>query len=144
MNYPTKNKSQEPTKKSTKNKKIILIDDDPVIIDIYETVMKKNKFNLQVIKLGKEALNVIKDLGSGDKVKPDIILLDLVLPDINGVEILRAIRENTVTKDIIVFILTNQENALLKKFGHYNPDKVIIKANTNPTKLIKIIKEQLK
>lgn len=125
------------------NKKILLVEDDLAIIDIYETMMKRANLKIETIKLGQEAVNIIKDIKSGEHPKPDIVLLDLILPDINGIEILKAIRKNKETEDIVVFILTNQEKTQLPEFIDFKPDKIIIKANTPPTQLLKIIKEQL-
>jgi len=70
-------------------------------------------------------------------------LLDLILPDINGVEVLYEIRKNDATKDIKVFVLTNQQESEMPH-SDVKPDKFIVKANTTPTQLLDIIKEYIK
>ena len=122
-----------------KSKKIFLVEDDPAISDIYKTLMEKSHFSVEVFSLGQEAINRIKSLKSGDE-KPDLILLDLILPDINGAEVLKEIRKNNITLETKVFVLTNQDNV---HFDQIKPDKIITKANVTPTQLIEIIKSSI-
>ncbi len=126
-----------------KTKKILLVEDDSAIIDIYTMMMKKAGFDVETASLGQDVIKKIKSIEDGQEVKPDIILLDLILPDINGVEVLTQIRKSGAAKDIIVFILTNQENAEKQMPEGIKPDKIIIKASLTPTQLIDIIKGEL-
>jgi CheY-like chemotaxis protein len=59
-----------------------------------------------------------------------------------GIEVLREIKANPATQDVKVFIMTNAE-AELQRLDSIQPDKLIIKANTPPTELVKILKEEL-
>lgn len=124
-------------------KKIILVEDDPAIIDIYQILMKKAGFDVRVISSGQEVVNMIKNIEEGTEPKPDIILLDLILPDINGTEVFKEIKKNKKTKDIKIFILTNQQDVQPEQLGDEKPDKFIIKANISPTQLLELIKEYL-
>ena len=124
-----------------KIKKIILVEDDPAIIDIYSTFIKKANFDVRVISSGQEVINMIKNIEEGTEPKPDIILLDLILPDINGIEVFKEIKKNKKTKDIKIFILTNQQDVQPQQLGDEKPDKFIIKANISPTQLLELIKE---
>ena len=127
----------------TINKKVLLIEDDLAIIDIYQIMMKKEHLDVEVISLGLEAIERIKGITKSKQPKPDIILLDLTLPDINGMEVFKAIKENTLTKNICVFILTNQQDIQLEWPNNVGPDKFLIKANTGPAELLEIIKQEL-
>lgn len=126
---------------TNKMKKIILVEDDPTIIDIYSTLMKKAHFDVRVIGSGQEVINMVKNIENGEESKPDIILLDLILPDINGIEVFKEIKKNKKTKDIKIFILTNQHDVQPQELGDAKPDKFIIKANVSPTQLLEFIKE---
>ena len=126
-----------------KTKKVLLVEDDSAIIDIYQTIIKKAGFEIEVISSGLEMMNRIKNIKTGEAKKPDIVLLDLVLPDINGLEILEEIRKNNETKDMVVFIMTNQEDAQLHFSDGVKPDKFIIKANITPSQLIELVKQKL-
>ncbi len=81
-------------------RKILLVDDDDGIIYLYSGVLQKFGFNFSIAKDGEEALEKINN------ERPYLILLDLMLPDLNGFEVLKKIRENPDTKDITVWILS--------------------------------------
>ncbi|OGZ83768.1 MAG: hypothetical protein A2416_00095, partial [Candidatus Staskawiczbacteria bacterium RIFOXYC1_FULL_37_52] len=90
-------------------------------------------------------LDKIKEIEDGKAEKPDLIMLDLLLPDINGDKILEKIRKTPSTKDIPVFIFTNyggeqMENELAKNF---NAEKYLVKTDYGPNKLMPMIKEKL-
>lgn len=125
-------------------KKILLIEDDSAIADIYQTAFKKAHFEVQTLVSGQDAVKKMKNIESGnpDEVKPDVVLLDLVLPDINGMEVLSEIRKNPKTKDITVFILSNQEIPEQNSPDAPKPDKFIIKANITPSQLVDLIEKQ--
>lgn len=125
------------------NKKVFLVEDDAAIIDIYETMFKKAHVDFEVLSLGQDVINKLKTIESGEEQKPALILLDLILPDMNGVEVLKQIKKNAATKDVTVFILTNQENAEKQMPEGIKADKIIIKANTSPTDLLQIIQKQI-
>ena len=124
------------------NKKISLIEDDPAILDIYQTMIQKAGFDVEVFPLGKEFLQAMEEMHTKENKKPDLVLLDLILPDMSGEEILVKLKKNPLTQHIKVFILSNKENAS-GIIHDINPDKYIIKADTSPTALIKIIQDEL-
>ncbi len=126
------------------SKKIYLIEDDPAIIDIYATMIKRAHFEVEVLSLGQQVLAKVKAIVAGEESKPDLVLLDLILPDMNGMEILAEMKKNEATKSITVFILSNQADAESSQASSVKPDKFIVKANITPTQLLEIIQKQLK
>src|SRR3989344_7278349 len=114
-----------------KNKKVLLVEDDSAIIDIYTIMLNKAGFDVQNVTLGQDAINAVQNK---DEAQPDVVLLDLILADMNGTDVLKAIRKDEATKHLKVFILTNQQE--LPDMGDVKPDKFIIKANITPTKLV--------
>ena len=125
-------------------KKILLIEDDLPTIDVYETVLKKAGFGIETIRWGEEALNKVRKIKEGKTERPDLVLLDLILPDINGIRVLEEIRNYEETKDIPVFVLTNYADERLEKMGYnLKAEKYLLKTEFNPRELVKIIKEQL-
>jgi len=127
------------------SKKILLIEDDSCMIDIYETVLKKAGFEVETLKYGHQAQKRLKKIGEGKKEKPDLILLDLVLPDINGIEILKQSRAEKGIADIPFFILTNYTDPDLEKISRkLKVEKYILKTDFVPSQLIKEIKEWFK
>ncbi len=123
--------------------KIVLVEDDSVLLDIYKMVMDKHHFDLQTISSGKEALALIQDIEKDPTLKPDIFLLDLILPDMDGLEILRAIKHSSQIKDVLVFILTNKERVGFQELGDAKPDEFLVKANTTPMQIVEIIEKHL-
>lgn len=121
----------------------MLVEDDAAIVDIYQTMMKKDNFEVEVFSTGEEAIKAVKAMAAGEKDKPDIILLDLILPDINGTEVFREVKKDPATKDIKVFIMTNQQDSESQWPDEVKPDKFFIKANTTPTQLLEVIEKAI-
>lgn len=120
--------------------KIFLIEDDQSIADIYKIALESVKIEVEVFDWGKKAIDRIKEIQSGKAEKPDLILIDLILPDINGMEILKEIKSNGKTKDIKTFILSNYNISDINNSESILPDKFILKTSITPTELIKLIK----
>ncbi|HUW71923.1 MAG TPA: response regulator [Candidatus Humimicrobiaceae bacterium] len=125
--------------------KILIIEDDRAIIDLYKEVLPMAGLEIEILDLGKDAIKRLEDIRQGKKEKPDLILLDLILPDIKGIEILREARKYPETKNLKIYILTNyyQEgsNEELSKEG---ADKILIKFKYSLNELIEIFKEATK
>src|SRR3989344_4444922 len=85
-------------------KKILIVEDDTAILDIYKTVFGKFGFEVESASSGKEALSIIEGIKKGESEKPVIVLLDLILPDMDGIDLLKAIKSNDVTKNIKDFL----------------------------------------
>lgn len=87
------------------NKKtILLVDDDPLINRMYYVKLSADGYDVEVAANGEEALIAVR------KHKPDLILLDLMMPKMNGVETLKELKKDDKTKDIKILILTNLED----------------------------------
>ena len=126
-------------------KKILLIEDEPNIIDIYETVLKKAGFCTRVIKYGYQAKEELEKIKNNKEKRPDLVLLDLVLPDINGMEILKLARGEKGISDIPFFILTNYTDPEIEKVGRkLKVEKYLLKTDLIPSQLIKIINDWFK
>lgn len=126
-------------------KTILLIEDDIAIIDVYTTVLEGAGFKVESITLGTQALEKMEEIKKGKAKKPNLLLLDLILPDINGIEILKAMRKEKETKDIAVFVLTNYTDRELEKMGYdLKSEKHLLKTDYTPTQLVKLIKKRLK
>lgn len=126
-------------------KTILLVEDDLSTIDIYETVLKKANFEVETIRWGEKVLKKIKKIREGKIKKPDLILLDLILPDISGIKVLEEVKKYKETKDIPVFVLTNYADPEMeKREEELKSDGYFFKTDYTPRKLVELIKKRLK
>jgi len=123
-------------------KKIILIESDPYQINLYRRVFAKTGFDVELATTKEEMLEELRQIRNGDSAKPDLVLLDFVLSDGHGVEILKAIKKNFLTKEIPVFAVTNYQNPDLERQmiqSGVMPEKYLVKAHHTPAQMIKTI-----
>lgn len=114
-------------------------------IELYKTFLNKADFSVETIRWGEEAIKKIDRIRRREDEKPNLVLLDLILPDINGIKVLEEIRRHKETEDLPVFILTNYSDAQLEKMGrNLRSERYILKTDYTPKQFIKIIKEKLK
>lgn len=134
------------TKKAAKKKRILWVEDDMGLVLLYKTMISAMKgVELEIMTLGTPALEKIKEIEAGKAEKPDLVMLDLLLPDVNGDQILEMMRQTPATKDIPVYILTNyggekMESELTKDL---NAEKYMLKTKWTPKKLMPFLKEKL-
>src|SRR5690606_30259836 len=90
---------------------ILLVEDDTLdVMDARRTLSRMDiLFKIHVVKNGEEALAHLREVSQRSADRPDIILLDLNMPKMNGIELLTAIRRMDEWKDIKVFIITTSE-----------------------------------
>ncbi|MEK7642234.1 MAG: response regulator [Patescibacteria group bacterium] len=116
----------------TKKYKIIIVDDDDFLLDMY--VGKFNKEGVEVVacKSGKELLDKLQA-----KEVADLILLDIVLPEINGIEVLERIRKENFAPKIPIVMLTNQsEGDDMEHAKKLNIAGYIVKASNTPSEVV--------
>lgn len=86
--------------KSEKNPSILIVDDDPEIRHLLKQIIDRSRYSIMEASSGEESLEIIKDK------KPGLVFLDIMMPDLNGWEVSRKIKENPETRDIKVYMLT--------------------------------------
>lgn len=90
---------------SNYTKKIVLIvEDDPALLELYGHAFKAAGFETFIAHDGEEGLTLIQTK------LPDCVILDILMPKMNGVEVLRNMRKEEKTKAIPVLVLTNYDN----------------------------------
>jgi len=120
-------------------KSVLLIEDDPFLIDIYTTKLKEAGFSVIVATDGEEGLRKIKE------EVPDLLLLDIVLPGMDGWEFLRKIKKDDKFKNLRIIILSNLDQKMeVEKGLELGAVKYLIKAHYTPTEVVKQIKKTLK
>lgn len=118
--------------------RILIIEDDPFLSDIYLTKFRNVGFEVDIARDGREGLAIAQER------KPDVILLDIVMPHMDGFEVLRALRGDTSLAKIKIILLTNlgqQED--IKKGIKEGADAYMIKAHFTPTEVLAKVQEVL-
>lgn len=83
-------------------KTILVVDDEPDIVNLTEKILKLGKYNTLTCNNGKEALKVIEEKYN----QISLVLLDLMMPGVSGMEVLRTIKSNDMFKHILVILFT--------------------------------------
>jgi CheY-like chemotaxis protein len=111
---------------------ILFVDDDKFMLDMYALKFSRNNFDVHTAIGSKDALKMIRD-----GFEPDVLLIDVVMPVMDGMELLSIIRKEDRLKKTVIIMLTNQgvsdDVSRAKKF---NVDGYIIKATTIPSEVL--------
>lgn len=119
-------------------KTILLVEDDTFLIDIYTKQLTGAGFMVQVASDGESVVNKIKEL------KPDLVMLDIILPKMSGWDVLKIVREDAEIKDtkiVILSALSQKED--LEKGVKYNVAKYLSKADNTPSQISEEVKKIL-
>ncbi len=117
-------------------KKILIVEDDPFIVDIYAAQLKARGYSVDTANDGQMALEKIKNNC------PDLLLLDLILPNMDGWEVLKNLRQDPRTKDLKVFVISNlNQNDNADNITHFNVAKYFLKIQTTPEEISNAVKE---
>ncbi|MBP6975149.1 MAG: response regulator [Candidatus Pacebacteria bacterium] len=119
--------------------KILIVDDDKFLLNMYSIKFQKEKFEVSVASDGSEAL---KKLQEG--LVPDAIVLDIVMPVMDGLEFLEKMREGELAKNATVLILSNQgQSSDIDKAKRLGIDGYIVKATTIPSEVVTEVQRML-
>ena len=118
--------------------KILIVDDDESLVTVYSTALKKEGFEIITAVNGQQGLEKAKEPGI------DLILLDQVLPDISGNEILKTLKQDAQTKEIPVMILSNfSQEELVKQAVDEGAVDYVFKYQVELSDIIKKVKDVL-
>lgn len=122
-----------------KKKYILLIEDDEFLAELYATKLNLEGFEVGLAVDGKKGLRMIKEK------KPDLLLLDIILPKLDGFELLKIMKADRELKDIPVILLTNlSQKDEVKRGLALGADDYLIKAHFMPSEVVKKIKQTIR
>ncbi len=114
-------------------KRILIVDDELSILVPLKFLLEKNQFEVEVAQSGRDALESI------DRAKPHLILLDIMLPDLDGYEIFQMIREKSAWDDIkVIYLSAKSRDVDIARGLNLGADAYITKPFTNADLLEKI------
>lgn len=122
-------------------KVLLIVEDDPSMLKLYHDAFSMHGYQVE------DAEDGVKGLKKASEIVPKIIILDLMMPKMDGIEVLELLKANDKTKDIPVIILTNiardslglTEEALAKGAVKY-----VVKSDHDPDEIVEIVERVLK
>ncbi len=118
--------------------KILIVDDDIALCDLYKATLESQGYEVEIATGGEEALT--KSLS----FKPDLILLDIMMPQIHGLHVLDILKATPETKDVKIIILTAlSDQTTMKKAKGFGAVDYIVKSQTDMADVLKRIGKAL-
>lgn len=118
--------------------KIAIIEDDSVISQMYRMKFETDGFEVQIANNGRDGIGLVEEFS------PDIVLLDMQMPIMNGDEALRQIRKSDWGKTVPVMVLTNLgEEEAPKDMRSLGIEAYIVKADLTPRQVVERVKSTL-
>ena len=115
------------------DKKILIVDDDEFLLEMYSLKFKDSGFDVDSAKGGEETLAKLRE-----GARPDIMLLDVVMPVMDGFEVLRiAKKENLIPKTIVVILTNLGQKEDVDKGMALGADDYIVKAHFTPSEVVR-------
>ena len=122
----------------TSETKVLIVDDDEFLLEMYALKFKESGFIIEVAKNGEEAVQKAKE------VSPDVILLDVVMPKMDGFDVLRVLRKENIAPKSIVLVLTNLgQKDDFDRGMKLGATDYIVKAHYTPSEVVKKVQSLL-
>lgn len=119
--------------------RLLIVEDDPYVQRMYRRMFSFQNFLVTTASDGVSGLECINN------DKPDLVLLDIMLPDMNGLEVLAKIKNNPNTKEIPVLMLTNVgDEKIMEEAKKLGADCYMIKSDFSPDQVIDKINQYVK
>ena len=116
----------------SKKYSILIVDDDKFLLDMYRRKFEHDGATVDVAVGSEETLAKLRD-----GAKPDILILDIIMPGMDGVELLEAIRKEKLAPDSVVIMLTNESDTdKIEKAKSLGIKGYIVKATSVPTEVV--------
>jgi CheY-like chemotaxis protein len=118
--------------------KVVVIEDEQILRDLIQEELEKREYAVSVAIDGDKGWQLI------EKVKPDIILLDLLMPVMNGYEVLTKLRESETFRETPCIVISNSgQTADLSRAYALGANDVLIKAEFNPDQVVEKVAQLL-
>jgi CheY-like chemotaxis protein len=132
------NALEEMNVETAKIKTIIFVEDNPVVLAAYRNRLQREGFHIEPASDGLEAMKILW------RLVPDVVILDLLLPKFNGVDVLKYIRSNSRLKTVPVITLST--NSIIDTAQEYvleRANKRLLKGTCTPAIMLQVIQELL-
>lgn len=132
------------SKISPKVAHILLVEDEKELAELFSLVLSREGFLVTTVQTVAAAINAINMIKEQKLLKPNIILLDLLLPDGSGIDVLKKIRSDFRRDELRVFIFSNYTNPDTDiELSTFGIEKFLLKSDYNPDDLVAFLKKEL-
>jgi two-component system, OmpR family, alkaline phosphatase synthesis response regulator PhoP len=112
--------------------KVLIVDDDKFLLNMYSIKFSKNDYEVNAASSGEEVFSKIKE-----GYNPDIILLDVIMPGMDGFAVLERIKKENLVPNVLIIMLTNQgQLSDIEKAKEFGVNGYIIKATSIPSEVV--------
>ena len=119
--------------------RVLMVEDHPDIADLYQLKLQLEGYRVAVAADGDTGLRLARSL------KPDLILLDIHVPQLDGLQLLAALREDAATRDQLVVICSDDDDPqLIREAQRLSAAAYLVKANLLPSRLSRTVAEVLR
>jgi DNA-binding response OmpR family regulator len=123
---------------------LLFVEDEPDIVELYKIAFEAEGFTVDAASNGQSALDRIRQYSQSDFDRPTVMILDILLPDISGMDILREVRKNPIFNATPIIMFTNFSSDNIRQEISKTPNtKYLLKVQTSPPQLVAIVKDML-
>lgn len=123
--------------RTTKRYNVFIVDDDQFLLDMYTLKFTEAGCDVEGIPGSAQALEKFRAGAC-----PDVLILDLVMPEIDGLALLKSIRDESLCSNMAIIVLSNQgQDSDVEEARKYDIDGYIIKASTVPSEVLSQVLE---
>lgn len=117
--------------------KILLVEDEIYLNDLYKLVLEKEGYKVDTAYDGQKGIDLAQE-------NPHLILLDIMLPLVNGIDVLKALKESNATKDIPVIVLSNLgQDSVVQQAIKLGALEYVIKLQIEPKQIVEKVNKTL-
>ena len=113
---------------------ILIVDDDGLIAKIYGQIFVREGFLVDIASDGETAIEIIH------RKKPDVVLLDLMLPKMSGVEVIKIIRSQPTLQDLPVIVFTQYFSDILEQAMEAGASRIVVKGLDTPQEVVQVVR----
>ncbi len=123
---------------------LLFVEDEPDIVELYTIAFEAEGFLVESALNGEDALVKLKQYSEDDVNRPTVMILDVLLPDLSGLDILKKVRENSLFDNTPVIMFTNYSSDKVRdEISKISNTRYLLKMETSPVQLVGIVKEML-
>lgn len=123
--------------KEEKKQTVLIVDDDDFLLDMYSTKFREEGYQVEVAHKGTVALDLLKG-----GLQPDVMLLDIVMPEMDGFEVLHEIKKENLAKNWPIIILSNLgQKEDIERGTNLGASDYIVKAYLTPKEVVERVRK---